>query len=69
MEDLLPKLLSFPPHPPQPFPILDESYDAHVKDLLQVLNKTPASLLASEISGASGLLDVSECTPGSDLPC
>jgi COP9 signalosome complex subunit 3 len=63
MNELLPRLLSFPPYPPTPQPILDVSYDAHIRDLLSVLNGTPASLLRGVVSGGDALLSVCAISP------
>lgn len=59
MDDLLPHLLSFPPHPPPPQPLPDDDYDRQIQSLLQVLNQTPASRLTGKITGGGDLLDVS----------
>jgi len=59
MDDLLPLLLSFPPHPPPPHPLSDDEYDRQIRGLLQVLNQTPGNRLTGKIAGGGDLLDVS----------
>ena len=59
MDDLLPLLLSFPPHPPPAQPLSDNEYDGQIRGLLQVLNQTPGSRLTGKVTAGSDLLDVS----------
>ena len=65
MENLLPQLLSFPPHPPPQEPLKDAEYDTQIKHLVQILNSVPASKLASGVPGSSELLDVGDRCPQS----
>lgn len=58
MDDLLPLLLSFPPHPPPAQPLSDDAYDGQIRGLLQVLNQIPGSRLTGKVSGGADLLDV-----------
>ncbi|KAH0538475.1 hypothetical protein FGG08_004924 [Glutinoglossum americanum] len=58
MNELLPQLLSFPPHPPPLHPISDFEYDKQIRCLVQLLNKQPASLLISGVRGGGDLLDI-----------
>ncbi|KAI9878808.1 MAG: hypothetical protein M1830_010492 [Pleopsidium flavum] len=58
MDDLLPLLLSFPPHPPPAHPLSNEEYDRQIRTLLQVLNQTPGSRLIGKIAGGGDLLDI-----------
>ena len=53
MNELLPQLLAFPPHPPPPQPLSDADYDRQIKSVVQLLNQTPASRLTG-----GDLLDV-----------
>jgi hypothetical protein len=57
MEDLLPQLLAFPPHPPPKKPLRDIEFDTQIKQLVQILNSIPASKLASGL-GADDFLNV-----------
>ena len=58
MDDLLPKLLSFPPHPPPPQKIADSTYNKNIRDLIELLNKVSASKLTGGVKGGDDLLDV-----------
>ena len=58
MDELLPHLLSFPPHPPPPQPLSDVDYDRNIRGLVQTLNQVAASKLTSGVSGGGDLLDV-----------
>ncbi|KAI4135382.1 MAG: hypothetical protein LQ347_000712 [Umbilicaria vellea] len=58
MDELLPHLLSFPPHPPPPQPLSNVDYDRNIKILVQTLNQVAASKLASGVSGGGDLLDI-----------
>ena len=58
MDDLLPKLLSFPPHPPPPQKLSDNDYDRNIRDLIEQLNKVSASKLTAGVKGGGDLLDV-----------
>ena len=59
MESILPKLLSFPPHPPPITPLSDTDYDAQIKGVLQLLSETSARKLTAGVAGSGDLLDVS----------
>lgn len=58
IESLLPRLLSFPLHPPPPVPLSDAVYDKEIKSLRKTLNDTPANLLTSGVPNGGDLLDV-----------
>lgn len=59
MDELLPKLLAFPPHPPPPTPLSDSQYDAGIKSHIAALERiSEKSLVQSTPSGATAL-DVS----------
>ncbi|KAA6413378.1 MAG: hypothetical protein FRX48_03124 [Lasallia pustulata] len=58
MDELLPQMLSFPPHPPPPQPLSDVDYDRSIKGLVQNLNQVAASKLTSGVSGGGDLLDI-----------
>ena len=58
MDGLLSQLLAFPPHPPPKIPLTDTAYDKGMKELIQTLNKTPASKLTLGVRGGGDLLEV-----------
>jgi hypothetical protein len=58
MDELLPHLLSFPPHPPPVHQLADEEYEDRVLRLLYTLKSTSSKVLASGTSGGGDLLDV-----------
>ncbi len=59
MDDLLPKLLTFPPHPPPQTPLSDSSYEEGVKHQIQAVGKIPEKNLVLQTSGGESALDVS----------
>jgi COP9 signalosome complex subunit 3 len=59
MDDLLPKLLSFPPHPPRPTPMSDHLYDESIKEQIEAVKKIPQYKLLLQTSGGEHVLDVS----------
>lgn len=58
METILPKLVSFPPHPPPPDPLSDAEYDKQIKALVHTLNNLPGSKLIGGVKGGGDLLEV-----------
>ncbi|KAL8818359.1 MAG: hypothetical protein Q9223_002994 [Gallowayella weberi] len=58
MDPLLPQLLSFPPHPPPPIPLVDAVYDKEIKSLRKLLNDLPASALTAGVANGGDLLDI-----------
>lgn len=58
MDELLPQLLSFPPHPPPPKPLSEVAYGTGARDLCTLLSKTPANILTAGVSGGGDLLEV-----------
>lgn len=58
MDNLLPQLLAFPPHPPPATPLTDAEYDKQIKAIIQNLNTVPASKLTSGVPGGGDLLEV-----------
>ncbi|KAL8727281.1 MAG: hypothetical protein Q9166_006162 [cf. Caloplaca sp. 2 TL-2023] len=58
MDSLLPQLLSFPPHPPPPFPLVDVAYDKEIKSLRKLLNDIPANSLTAGVPNGGDLLDI-----------
>ncbi|KAI9681124.1 MAG: hypothetical protein M1817_002406 [Caeruleum heppii] len=58
METLLPQLLAFPPHPPPTPPLSDAQYDPQIRSVIQLLNKTSASVLVNGVKGGGDLLDI-----------
>ena len=59
MDDLLPQLLSFPPHPAPAQKLSDSDYEKQVKSIVKLLNGTSASRLVKGVGGGGDLLDVS----------
>lgn len=59
MDDLLPKLLTFPPHPPPHSPLSDASYDEGIKAQISVVRKLSEKNLLQHTSGGESSLDVS----------
>ena len=59
MDELLPKLLSFPPHPPPQHPLSDHAYDEGIKGQIQTLKGISESKLLQDTSGGENPLDVS----------
>ncbi|KAL8912898.1 MAG: hypothetical protein Q9171_002192 [Xanthocarpia ochracea] len=57
-DSLLPQLLSFPPHPPPPVPLVDAAYDKEIKSLRRVLNDTPANALTAGAPYGGDLLEI-----------
>ncbi|KAH8821108.1 hypothetical protein F5884DRAFT_766646 [Xylogone sp. PMI_703] len=58
MDALLPKLLSFPPHPPPAQPLSDHSYDKEITALIDVVKGIPDKRLLLQTSGGENPLDV-----------
>ncbi|KAF4625807.1 hypothetical protein G7Y89_g12357 [Cudoniella acicularis] len=58
MDDLLPKLLSFPPHPPPPNGISDLQYDEGIKTQISTIKNIPDSKLLQQTSGGENVLDI-----------
>jgi COP9 signalosome complex subunit 3 len=58
MDDLLPKFLAFPPHPPSAHPLSDERYDEAIKQQIEVVKKIPDTKLLQQTSGGENPLDV-----------
>jgi len=68
MDELLPKLLSFPPHPPPPKPISDHQYDERIKEQIDTCKRISDTKLLQQTSGGEQVLDVSS-GPSSIQPC
>jgi len=62
MDDLLPKFLSFPPHPPPQAPLSDHIYDEGIKALISYMKAVPDTKLLQQTSGGENTLDVSNIT-------
>ncbi|KAI4216740.1 MAG: hypothetical protein LQ351_000688 [Letrouitia transgressa] len=58
IEALLPRLLSFPPHPAPPLPVSDTEYDKQIKSIVKLLSETSPSQLTGGIVNGEDLLDV-----------
>ena len=59
MDEILQRVLSFPPNPPPAVPLSDKDYDKQVRAVVQVLNATSAKKLIGGVSTGEDLLDVS----------
>ena len=57
MDDLLPQLLAFPPHPPPLQKLSGFEYSRQIKAVAHLLHETSASKLATGVVGGD-LLDV-----------
>jgi COP9 signalosome complex subunit 3 len=58
MDDLLPKFLAFPPHPPPAHPLSDERYDAAIREQIDNVKKMSDTKLLQPTSGGENALDV-----------
>jgi hypothetical protein len=72
MDDLLPKLLAFPPHPPPLKPISDHQYDEGIREQIDMCKKISESKFLQQTSGGEQVMDVSTTAPiykmfGADL--
>jgi hypothetical protein len=63
MDDLLPKFLAFPPHPPQVHPLSDERYDEAIKSQIEAVKKMTDTKLLQQTSGGENPLDVCAFKP------
>jgi len=63
MDDLLPKLLSFPPYPPPPKSISDHQYDEGIRTQIQAVKAISDSKLLQPTSGGENVLDVRSRIP------
>lgn len=59
MDDLLPKLLVFPPHPPPAIPLSDAQYEDGIKSQINYVSRLSDKQLMAQTSGGEGPLDVS----------
>lgn len=59
MDDILPKLLTFPIHPPPKTPITDQQYDNAIRSQIAVLEKLLPKQLLQSTPGGESILDVS----------
>jgi hypothetical protein len=62
MDDLIPKLLTFPPVPAPAEPLSDFTYDQSIRAISQLLISAPPGKLASVLSTGEDVLDVSHET-------
>ena len=60
MDNILPQLLSFPPHPRPAIPLPDADVDKGLRGVLKLLNEIPGKKLTAGLTGGGGgdLLDV-----------
>lgn len=59
MDDLLQKLLTFPPHPPSKNPLSDSSYEEGIKSQIAAVGKISEKNLLLSTAGGESPLDVS----------
>lgn len=59
MDNILPSILSFPPHPAPLVPLSDSQYDAGIKSQIETLKKIPEKILLQSTTGGESPLDVS----------
>jgi COP9 signalosome complex subunit 3 len=59
MDDLLPVLLSFPPHPPLPHPVSDQQYDEGIRSQIESVKRVPPRNLLQVTSSGEHILNVS----------
>lgn len=58
MDELLHKLLFFPPHPPSPRPLSDQAFDEGIREQIEVVGKMSELKLLGQTSGGENALDV-----------
>ncbi|KAH8685727.1 hypothetical protein BGZ60DRAFT_99862 [Tricladium varicosporioides] len=58
MDDLLPKLLSFPPHPPPPNGISDQQYEEGITTQISAIRNIADHRLLQQTSGGENVLDI-----------
>ncbi|KAE9377921.1 hypothetical protein N431DRAFT_399116 [Stipitochalara longipes BDJ] len=58
MDNLLPNLLSFPPHPPPPNPMSDHAYEQGIREQIEFVRKLADNKLLQHTSGGENVLDV-----------
>lgn len=58
MEQLLQRIISFPPHPPPIVPLPDPTYDTGIKDQIAFVRATSKKSLLQKTSGGEELIDV-----------
>ncbi|KAG4029497.1 hypothetical protein MFRU_015g00410 [Monilinia fructicola] len=58
MDNILPSILSFPPHPAPLVPLSDSQYDAGIKSQIETLKKIPEKILLQSTTGGESPLDV-----------
>jgi len=59
MDDILPKLLHFPPHPPPQNPLSDGHYDESIRHHIQLVSSLPEKSFLQPMAGEESALDVS----------
>jgi COP9 signalosome complex subunit 3 len=59
MDEILPKLLAFPPQPQPQSPLPDAAYDKAIKQHISALGKIPEKVLIQPTSSGEHALDVS----------
>lgn len=59
MDNLLPRILSFPPHPAPLVPLSDSQYDAGITSQIETLKKTSGRIFLQSTANGESPLDVS----------
>lgn len=68
MDELIPKVLTFPPVPAPAEPLPDSQYDQLIREVSQLLTSVPPGRLTSGLSTGEDVLDVSSCEDGNKRP-
>lgn len=72
MDDLLPKLLSFPQHPPPTTPLTDAQYDEGIKAQISAVKGVSDGKLLQNTASGESVLDVRSpavCERAPSLTC
>jgi COP9 signalosome complex subunit 3 len=67
MDDLLPKLLVFPQHPPPSEPLTDSQYDDAIRSHISTVKNISEGKLLQQTSSGESVLDVSPSEASTEL--